>query len=89
MLSLITIASSTTMPMAMMNANMVSMFNVWPANNSTAHAPNSETGMPVATHHAVRKLRNNAKAMNTSTIPCRPSSINRCMRSSTSIERSA
>ncbi len=63
------IASSTTMPRVMMNANSVTMLIDNPSEPNSKNAPRNDAGMPNATQNARRISRNNARIKSTSPSP--------------------
>ena len=88
-LSLITMASSTTIPIAIRKANMESMLSVWSVANMSIPVPSIENGMPIATQKAILRSRKSASITNTMTRPCSPFDTSMSSRSRTSIDWSA
>ena len=88
-LSLTTIASSTTMPIAIRNANIESMLSVWSVEYMSAPVPSIENGIPIATQKAILRSRKRASMTNTITRPCMPLEISMSRRSRTSTDWSA
>ena len=67
-----TIASSTTIPSVMMNANSVIMFTVAPSPGISRKAPKNATGSPAAVQTASRLDRVKKSTRKISASPCRP-----------------
>ena len=88
-LSLTTIASSTTMPIAIRKANIDSMLSVWSVPNISAPVPSIENGIPIATQKAIFRSRNRASITNTMISPWKPLLRSISSRSRTSIDWSA
>ncbi len=82
-----TMASSTTIPSVMISANSEIMFRLMPATYITATADSMLTGMPIATHSAVRALRKRNSSTSTSASPCAPFLISRFSRAEISCAR--
>ena len=75
-----TIASSTTMPKVIINANKEIMLKVKPAAYISATAPAIATGTPAATQIAVLAFRNKNSKRTTKPKPKRPFSSNILIR---------
>ena len=69
MLSPTTTASSTTMPAAMKNANIVSELMLMPAKSKNTIEPRKAMGMPIAIQNAKRRSKITSSVRNTSTTP--------------------
>ena len=69
MFSPTTIASSTTMPSTMINANSVIMLTDTPSVGISISAPMNEIGMPIVTQKATRSSRNRPRQIMTSARP--------------------
>ncbi len=72
MFSPATIASSTTMPSAMMKAKSEIMLIVTPKNGRNRNAPRKETGIPSVTQKATRTSRKSPSRTSTRTSPRPP-----------------
>ena len=75
-----TMASSTTMPTARMNANSEIVLMDTSKARAPARAPRKEMPIPAATHTASRISRNSASAVRTSSSPRAPFSSSRSSR---------
>ncbi len=81
MFSPATMASSTTMPSAMMNANNEIMLIDTPMPGSSRKAPRKAVGMPAVTQNASLSSRNRLSATSTSNSPRAPFFSSRLRRS--------
>ena len=77
----ITIASSTTMPSAIIKPNKEIMLILWPVANITPNVARNATGIPVATQNATRHGKKANKTNKTKMRPVPPFSIINQIRS--------
>ena len=75
-----TMASSTTMPSAMIRPNRLIMLIDWPLTSMTPSVASNETGMPTTTQKATRPLRKMNRMAMTRISPPRPLRSSRSMR---------
>ena len=75
-----TIASSTTMPSAMIRPNRLTILIDWPLSSMIRTVANSEVGIPIATQKAVGVLRKMNRISSTRTRPPPPFTSSRLMR---------
>ena len=77
-----TMASSTTMPMAMMRPNRLIILIDWPLTSMTAMVAKREIGIPAATQNATRARKKTNRIRTTRTRPPRPLRSSRLIRPS-------